>query len=67
MIKLKVSGMTCGHCARAVTNALSSVPGVDRVLEVSVERGEAAVEGEAEGRKLVEAVEAEGFRAELSA
>jgi copper chaperone CopZ len=26
-----VSGMTCGHCQRAVTEEISAVPGVDSV------------------------------------
>jgi DNA-binding FrmR family transcriptional regulator len=35
MNKLKVTGMSCAHCESAVTKALASVPGVERVLEVS--------------------------------
>ena len=32
--RLSVEGMTCGHCARAVTEELSALPGV---AEVSVD------------------------------
>jgi len=39
---IKVSGMTCQGCVRSVTRVLQTLPGVDAV-EVSLERGEAAV------------------------
>ena len=29
MLKLKVDGMTCGHCAWTVTKAVEVVPSVD--------------------------------------
>ena len=65
MTKLKVEGMSCNHCVNAVTRALGSVPGVDRVVEVNLERGEAVIEGSADVAQLVAAVEEEGFKAEL--
>jgi len=64
MTRLKVTGMTCGHCEGAVTKALGAVPGVTRVLEVSHERGEAVVEGAADPQALVAAIEEEGYQAE---
>jgi copper chaperone len=66
MLKLKVEGMTCNHCVMAVRKALSRVPGVERA-EVSLERGEALVEGNADPKALIQAVEAEGYRAEVLA
>ena len=30
-IKLKISGMTCGHCAQHVTDELKEIQGIDRV------------------------------------
>lgn len=66
MVKLKVDGMTCEHCVGAVTRALAGVAGVDKVVEVSLERGEAVVEGRPEPAALVAAVEAEGYRAEAA-
>jgi copper chaperone len=66
MLKLKVEGMTCDHCVMAVKKALSRVPGVERA-EVSLERGEALVEGNADPKALIQAVEAEGYRAEVLA
>lgn len=65
MIKLKVTGMTCEHCERAVTNALSDVAGVDRMVDVSRERDEAVVEGVAETEALLAAVREEGYGVEV--
>jgi copper chaperone len=42
----RVSGMTCDHCVRAVTDALSGVPGVTGV-EVALDAGEATLSSEA--------------------
>ena len=66
MLKLKIEGMTCNHCVMAVKKALSRVSGVERA-EVSLERGEALVEGNADPKALIQAVEAEGYRAEVLA
>ena len=63
MTKLEVEGMSCNHCVNAVTRALGSVPGVDRVVEVNLDRGEAVIEGGADVAQLVAAVEEEGFKA----
>lgn len=65
MITIKIQGMTCGHCVRAVTEALRGVPGVEAVLEVSLERGEANVQGTADPSALVRAVEVEGYKAQV--
>jgi copper chaperone len=64
MTRLKIEGMSCEHCVRAVHGALSRVAGVERVDEVSLERGEALVEGPADVADLVAAIEKEGYRAE---
>ncbi len=64
MVKLKVQGMSCEHCVRAVEKALGGVPGVESVVEVSLERGEASVEGQPELAALVNAIEDEGYTAE---
>jgi copper chaperone len=66
MIKLKVSGMTCEHCEKAVEKALSGVAGVDHVIEVNRARNEAVVEGQAEEGALLAAVREEGYEAELA-
>lgn len=47
MTRIKVQGMSCGHCVQAVTKALQEVPGVENV-QVSLEKAEAAFEASAE-------------------
>jgi len=56
----KVSGMTCGGCAKSVTRAIQRVAeGV--TVEVSHEAGEARVEGPHEPADIKRAVEDAGF------
>ncbi len=62
MLRLKVEGMSCNHCVMAVKKALERVPGVERA-EVSLEQGEALVEGKPELKALLEAVAQEGYKA----
>ena len=64
MIKLKVTGMTCGHCEMAVKKALGAVPGVDKVVAVDRHRQEAVVEGQADLQALIAAIREEGYQAE---
>jgi copper chaperone len=60
--KLVIGGMTCTHCAHTVERALTSVEGVERA-RVNYLRKEAEVQGKADERALVEAVEGAGYRA----
>lgn len=59
--ELKIEGMTCGHCVRAVEQALAAVPGVKKA-EVAI--GTAKVETDAQVARsaLVAAIEEEGYR-----
>jgi copper chaperone len=66
MVEVKVEGMTCGHCEAAVKRAITRVPGVERVVEVSHEQGRVVVEGEPDIAALVAAIEDEGYRAEAA-
>jgi copper ion binding protein len=45
MITLRISGMSCAHCVKAVTKALEAVPGVKEV-QVDLEGGQAKVTGD---------------------
>jgi copper chaperone len=65
MIKLKITGMTCGHCEKAVKSVLEGVPGVSRVVEVSREREQALLEGNADPKALIAAIQEEGYAAEV--
>ena len=49
-----VTGMTCGHCAAAVTEEVSAVPGVEGV-EVSVEGSTVVVRGDGVSAEQVRA------------
>ena len=60
---LKVNGMTCMHCVGAVKKALEQVPGVE-AAEVSLEKGQAEVTGDADVQAMVAAVKEEGYSAE---
>lgn len=64
-MRIKVNGMTCEHCVMAVRKALERTPGVERVIEVSLDRGEALVEGRPDPAAVVAAIEEEGYRAEV--
>ncbi len=67
MQSFKVTGMTCGHCVRAVTEAVRSVdPGAD--VEVDLQAGRVTVrDGTAPPDRITEAIAAEGYAAELAA
>ena len=58
---LKIDGMSCGHCVKAVTMALQELPGVD-VKDVKV--GEAIVEADEQvvtSAQLARAIDEAGF------
>ena len=63
MTTFKVEGMTCDHCVRAVSRALAKVPGVSRVVEVNLARGEARVEGAPDTGAVLTAIRNEGYEA----
>lgn len=63
MIRLKIEGMSCGHCASAVREALAGVAGVERVVDVDPAADEAAIEGRADTQALIAAVEEAGYSA----
>ena len=62
MTTLNITGMTCGHCQKAVTEALESVEGVTKA-DVNLESGIAKVEGSSDTSALISAVEEEGYSA----
>ncbi len=63
MTRLKIEGMTCPHCAKAVTDALTRTAGVDAVKSVDLASGLAEVSGTASVDTLVAAVKAAGYQA----
>ena len=63
---LKVTGMTCGHCVRSVTDAIGALDGVHST-DVQLQTGRATVvydESKVSPRDLVGAVLDEGYTAE---
>jgi len=64
-VVLSISGMTCSGCVGSVTRLLTKVPGVSGA-EVDFASRRAFVLGTASPQKLIEAVQAAGYDAELS-
>jgi copper chaperone len=65
MLKLKVSGMSCNHCVMHVKEAIAKVPGVKGPVDVSLEKGEALVDGNPAVEAVIAAVKEEGYSASL--
>src|SRR5438045_9681408 len=63
---LRIDGMTCGNCARHVTEALQSVPGVQHA-DVTLQTSQGKVRWDAAADpspdKLIRAIEEAGFSA----
>ena len=59
-----VRGMTCDNCVQHVTKAVREVPGVSDV-KVELASNSARVEGEFDESKVVEAIEEEGYEANV--
>ena len=60
MMEITVTGMTCGHCAGAVRDALSRLPGVIGVA-VDLATGLVRIQGEPESHAVRRAIEEEGY------
>lgn len=64
--RLKVTGMTCGHCVHSVQSALEDLAGV-RSARVDLEKGEATVDyddSKTSPRELTVAVADAGYEAD---
>jgi copper chaperone CopZ len=61
-MKMKIEGMTCGHCVSSVKTALENVPGVTSA-QVDLEAGEATVQGDVGADLLIAAARDQGFEA----
>ncbi|WP_409291677.1 copper chaperone CopZ [Peribacillus sp. SCS-37] len=63
---VKVTGMSCGHCVKAIEGGVGELAGVERVL-VDLSAGEVAVEYNPEAVTLSEiktAIDDQGYEAE---
>lgn len=64
MHSFNVSGMTCGHCVRAVTEAIKGVD-AGATVEVDLASGRVVVRGEtASPDTMAKAITVEGYKAE---
>ncbi len=57
---LKIEGMSCGHCVRAVTEALREIEGVD-VQRVEIGKAEIAYPATVTRERVVAALEDAGY------
>ncbi len=62
-VTLKVEGMSCGHCVRAVEGALRGVPGVS-VKRVEIGKAEVSVPDDSTMTAVVDALDEAGYSAE---
>lgn len=61
-ITLQVTGMTCGHCEKAVKGALLAVEGVENVaVELKTGKVEVQAGDQVSEQALKEAVEEQGY------
>ncbi len=64
--ELSITGMTCGHCVKAVEKALKSVAGAENV-SVDLANAKATIDGTADTNALIAAVAEEGYTAQAKA
>ena len=64
-MRFKVSGMTCGHCAKAITRALQALD-AQAVVDVDLAGGEVRASGAFDADQAIAAIRSEGYAAELS-
>lgn len=57
-MKLKVDGMSCGHCVRAISDAIGEL---DASARVDLAGGTVEIEGVVDREAAIRAIEAEGY------
>jgi copper chaperone len=60
MMKLKVSGMTCGGCAKSVERAVTTAAPGSKV-SIDLAAGEVAIDGAAARQAVIAAIEDAGY------
>lgn len=66
--KLRIDGMTCNHCVRAIEGAVRAVPGV-RTVTVELASHRATVDHDPEAasiERIAAAIEQAGYTSELA-
>lgn len=64
MIEFQVPGISCGHCAKAVTQAIQQVDPQARV-EVNVATKQVRVDSQATGERLAQVLTGAGYPPQL--
>jgi copper chaperone len=62
MLRLSITGMTCEHCVRAITEGVGAVPGVEGV-SVDLAGGAVTVQGHPDEQAVRDAIAEEGYEA----
>lgn len=65
MQQFKVSGMSCGHCVRAITQAIQMLDQAAKI-EVDLAAGLVRVNGSLNAEQIQAAIREEGYQAELA-
>jgi copper chaperone len=65
MQQFKVSGMSCGHCVRAVTQAIQALEQTAKV-EVDLAAGMVRVESDLDATQIQAAIREEGYEVTLA-
>ncbi len=60
LLKIKVTGMTCGHCQRSVESAIRGLDGVSDI-QIDLKTGQATIIGDVSDEKIAAAVEEAGY------
>jgi copper chaperone len=63
MLKFKVTGMICGHCVKAVTQAVQSVAPQAQVA-INLQTGEVGITGATDPAAVSAAITGEGYAIE---
>jgi len=60
-----VQGMTCGHCVKAVTNAIKGKdPAAD--VQIDLAKGEVSVQSQLAAEQVIGLIEEEGYSAKVA-
>ncbi|HGG59318.1 MAG TPA: mercury(II) reductase, partial [Gammaproteobacteria bacterium] len=66
LIRLRISGMTCTHCARSAEAALNALPGVRATVSYDDKLAEVVSDGQIDPEEMVAAIAAKGYEARLT-
>ncbi|BAI80382.1 mercuric reductase [Deferribacter desulfuricans SSM1] len=63
MIRLRIIGMTCQHCAKTIKKAVEGLEDVEKV-NIYFPQGYAEIEGNSDVNKIIKVIEKAGYKAE---